>query len=162
MGCEGCSRLGFEATADAPADGMTRRGFVERATLAAVAAVLAGCDLSSPTGPGLPTGGPYLVPVSDYPALAHVGGVAKVGLEDGSVVGIGRTAETAFEAYGLACTHEGTEVRVQGDGWLCPSHQAAFDTAGDVVRGPAGRPLVSVPCSYDPASGTLTVNGSSG
>ncbi len=145
MGCEGC--------------GMSRRGFVERATLVAVAAVLTGCDLSSPTGVGVPTGGPYQVRLSDYPALADIGGVARVQLDDGSVVGVGRTGVSSFEAYGLACTHEGTQVRVQGDGWHCPSHGAEFDTAGGVTRGPANRALVSVPCTYDAATGTLTVNG---
>ena len=141
------------------ADGLSRRAFMERVTLAAIGVALAACETGLPTGPDLPTGGPYSVTVSDYPSLGHVGGVAKVTLSDGSVVGVGRVAPNEFAAYGLACTHQGTQVNVSGDGWLCPSHGAEFATSGAVTRGPAARALYSVPAAYDATTGILTVNG---
>ncbi len=40
------------------------------------------------------------------------------------------------------CTHLGAEVACDGEGLLvCPRHGAQFDAAGNVVKGPARRPL---------------------
>ena len=137
--------------------GLSRRGFMERCTLAAIGAVLAGCS-DGLMGPGVPTGGPYEVDLAAYPALAHVGGVARVDLGGGQVVGVGRTGPDSFAAYALGCTHEGTAVRASGDGWVCPSHGAAFDTAGRVTAGPANRPLREVPVTFEASTNLLTVN----
>jgi cytochrome b6-f complex iron-sulfur subunit len=131
---------------------------MERLALAAVGVAVVGCDTGI-VSPDLPRGGPYTVRLSDYPVLRDVGGVARVNLSDGSVIGVGRLSATEFAAYGLACTHEGTPVRVSGAGWICPSHDAAFDTAGDVVRGPARSPLAALSVSYDERADTLTVQG---
>lgn len=142
------------------ASGLTRRQFIERATAAAIGSMLVACTVKSPVAPALPTD-PYDVTISDYPALDHVGGVAKVDLGGGAVAGVGRVGASDYVAYGLACTHQGTQVVVSGDGWYCQNHGAEFDTAGNAVRGPASSPLISLQTSYDPGTGVLTINGSS-
>ncbi len=141
------------------ASGMSRRQFIEAATVAAIGGLLVACNVNSPLGPTLPTGGPWDIAVSDYPGLDKVGGVAKVNLGGGAVAGVGRVAASDYVAYGLACTHQGTQVVVAGNGWYCPNHGAEYNTAGDVIRGPAIAPLVSLPASYDAATGILTING---
>ncbi len=162
MSCEGCGALplcGDHEGRSGDAGGLNRRKFIERSTLAAIGALLAGCTqpIGGPLAPSAPSGGPYTVKVTDYPALANVGGVARVSV-GGGAIGVGRVSATDFAAYGLACTHQGTQVQVNGDGWYCPNHGAEYNTAGKVIRGPAVAPLVSVPVSFDSTTNVLTVN----
>lgn len=44
-------------------------------------------------------------------------------------------------ALSLNCTHLGCTVSVTPTGLVCPCHGSAFSRAGDVLRGPATRPL---------------------
>lgn len=43
------------------------------------------------------------------------------------------------------CTHKGCTVEVQGERIVCPCHGSTFDRKGDVLRGPAQRPLRRYP-----------------
>ena len=48
---------------------------------------------------------------------------------------------SGFSAVGTTCTHLGCSVR-PGKGQLqCPCHGSSYDLTGDVIRGPAQRPL---------------------
>src|SRR5512140_1085293 len=73
----------------AAGDGVSRRVFISRTTLAAVAAVLASAcgdgiiGGRGPTAPAaLPTGG-LILKLSDYPALATVGAIVRVDTASG-------------------------------------------------------------------------------
>jgi cytochrome b6-f complex iron-sulfur subunit len=44
-------------------------------------------------------------------------------------------------AVDLTCTHLGCTVRATEQGFSCPCHGSRFGRGGDVVRGPAPRPL---------------------
>lgn len=44
-------------------------------------------------------------------------------------------------ALGLVCTHLGCTVSVMPDGLFCPCHGTRFDQEGNVLQGPATRPL---------------------
>lgn len=44
-------------------------------------------------------------------------------------------------ALSTVCTHLGCRVRWEGEKFLCPCHNAAFDKNGNVVSGPPPRPL---------------------
>lgn len=44
-------------------------------------------------------------------------------------------------ALSLVCTHLGCTVNVTPDGLSCPCHGSRFDRRGNVVQGPADRPL---------------------
>jgi cytochrome b6-f complex iron-sulfur subunit len=44
-------------------------------------------------------------------------------------------------ALSLACTHLGCSVNVTPTELVCPCHGSTFDRRGEVVKGPADRPL---------------------
>ena len=44
-------------------------------------------------------------------------------------------------ALNLTCTHLGCTVNATSKGFICPCHGSVFTTSGDVVKGPADRPL---------------------
>ncbi len=46
-----------------------------------------------------------------------------------------------YHALSLVCTHLGCTVEVTPKSVVCPCHGSVFDRAGNVVRGPADRPL---------------------
>ncbi len=49
--------------------------------------------------------------------------------------------EKGYYAIGLACTHLGCTVTVTPDRLVCPCHGSVFDRRGNVLKGPADRPL---------------------
>lgn len=112
---------------------LSRREFVSQATLAAVAAVLAGCGSASsgdgglgpvaaPKPPVIAT--PLIITLANFPALATVGGAAKVSSQP--PIALARTA-TGLVGYSLECTHAGTTVDLRSDFTLkCPNHGAEF------------------------------------
>jgi thiosulfate dehydrogenase [quinone] large subunit len=57
-----------------------------------------------------------------------------------------RGDDGAIHCFSAICTHAGCEVAPRGDVLACPCHGARFDAAtGEVVGGPAPRPLESIP-----------------
>lgn len=145
--CEGC--------------GLSRREFVGRSTLAAVAAMLAsacGGTIDGVTNPFDPAGGgaPLTINLGDYPALASVGGIAKVST-GGAPVAVVRQGTATFVAFSMSCPHAGTTVNISGSGFVCPNHGARFNAAGQWTGGQRTSGLTSVPVTYDAAAGTLTL-----
>ncbi len=73
---------------------------------------------------------------------------------------IGRDAAGAY-AMTLTCTHAGCDMGETGSvspqGLRCGCHGSEFDINGDVVRGPATRPLVHFALTVD-ASGNLIIH----
>lgn len=130
--CRGCAIAGA----------VTRRDFVSQATLAAVAAVLAGCggggSASGGTGPAqvqkppvLAT--PLIITLANFPALANVGGVARVSSQP--ALALARTA-TGLVGFSLECTHAGTTVDLLPTNTLrCPNHGAEFAFDGTFTGG---------------------------
>ena len=75
----------------------------------------------------------------------------------------GDVTPESFAAYSAICTHLGCTVNAQlgeNDNIACPCHGSLFDPSNDaaVVRGPASRPLPSLPIRLE-ADGTIAVNG---
>ena len=121
--------------------GVSRREFVSQATLAAVAAVLAGCGggggdgalgpVAAPKPPVIST--PMIITLANFPALATVGGVAKVSSQP--PIALARTA-AGLVGYSLECTHAGTTVELRSDFTLkCPNHGAEFAFDGEWTGG---------------------------
>lgn len=52
--------------------------------------------------------------------------------------------ETGFSALSLVCTHLGCTVESNSQGFACPCHGSHFDGNGNVIQGPAKRPLQSL------------------
>lgn len=49
-----------------------------------------------------------------------------------------------FEVYSTICTHLGCNVSFSKEGFACPCHGSRFDIAGNVIKGPAIKPLNKV------------------
>ena len=51
---------------------------------------------------------------------------------------------SGFSALSLVCTHLGCTVEQKDSGFACPCHGSHYDANGNVLRGPAQRPLRSL------------------
>ena len=132
-----------------------RRAFLEHTALAGVAAFLAGCaGGSNTTGPSFT--GPLSVTVADFPALASIGGIARVD-SGGSPVAAVRTGDTQYAAFSLICPHQGATVGIAGGGFRCPQHGARFAADGSWVGGQRTSNLHALATQFDASSGTLTI-----
>lgn len=49
--------------------------------------------------------------------------------------------ESGFSALSLVCTHLGCTVSQNADGFSCPCHGSEYNNDGQVLRGPASKPL---------------------
>jgi Rieske Fe-S protein len=130
--CDTCARA---------AHAMSRRDFVSHATLAAVAAALTGCGGGGETGttqppvvqrpPVLAT--PLIITLANFPALANVGGVARVSSQP--PLALARTS-AGLVGFSLECTHAGTTVDLrQNSTFKCPNHGAEFAFDGTWTGG---------------------------
>ena len=52
--------------------------------------------------------------------------------------------QKGFTALSLICPHLGCTVESQPDGFACPCHGSRFGPEGQLVRGPAARPLTTL------------------
>ena len=52
--------------------------------------------------------------------------------------------ENGFSALSLVCTHLGCTVEQNANGFACPCHGSRYDANGNVLRGPAQKPLRSL------------------
>ena len=162
--CSGaCARAGGAVTLDGRL--IDRRMFLAQTTVAALTAALVACGDGQfgSTGPAtlsVGAGGAGLrVPLASFPALATVGGVARVDGGVGTPVAVVRTGAATFGAYSLTCPHQGTTVNVLSTGFTCPNHGARFSLAGVWQGGQQTSNLVSLTTTYDAATQTLTVSG---
>jgi cytochrome b6-f complex iron-sulfur subunit len=62
-----------------------------------------------------------------------------------------------FYAISTTCTHLGCTVSKASNGFACPCHGSRFDSKGNVIAGPAPRPLPWLEVSRA-ANGDLVVN----
>src|SRR4051812_31898384 len=94
----------------------SRREFLSGSVLAAVGSLLAtacgdgiiGAGGSTATGPVNLT-----VKVSDYPALANVGGIARLSGVS-TPIAIVHTSTNSYAAFSMVCPHQGTTINIVG------------------------------------------------
>ncbi|MCI0451409.1 MAG: Rieske (2Fe-2S) protein [Candidatus Latescibacteria bacterium] len=67
-----------------------------------------------------------------------------------------RLPDASYRALSAVCTHQGCEVRPGSNGLRCPCHGSAYSLDGNVVRGPATKPLVVYPVRV--ADGQVTID----
>ncbi len=74
-----------------------------------------------------------------------------------------KRSDGTLAAYSLLCTHVCCEVTWEASSnvFFCPCHGSEFDSAGRVLRGPAGAPLPSITLSVD-GSGNVFPTGQTG
>jgi len=141
---------------------MDRRDFLANSGLLAVAAVLAGACGDGQIGgtPTSPVAGSDTVTVrpADYPSLASIGGIARL---SGTTrpVALVRSSATAYRAFSMICTHEGTIINiVAGDrSFRCPNHGAEFSNTGQRTGGQQTTNLIELQTTADAAASTVTV-----
>ena len=139
--CADCSRI-------------DRRTFLAQTTVAAVTALLAGCGVSS-TGPS--DGLPLTVNLSDFPALAAVGGMARVDGGRSTPVAVVHNAPETYLAFSLVCPHQGFLVDLNGGAFLCSGHGARFNATGQWTGGQRTTNLHNLDLVYDAAMNRLTI-----
>jgi cytochrome b6-f complex iron-sulfur subunit len=133
---------------------VTRREFVIRGSLASIAIVLAGCSVGN--GPTAPASVNLTLSISDYPALANIGGVAYVDAS-GNPLAVVRLDANTFDALSRVCPHQGGTVASNGNGFTCPVHGAQFSETGTWVGGQGTSNLTSYHTQFDSSTGVLTI-----
>jgi cytochrome b6-f complex iron-sulfur subunit len=140
-------------------DCVNRRAFLAKTAAAAAAALAAGCG-NGEFGPPLPRGGgptgAVTIRVSDFPGLASTGVLVAVAPERAAM----RTSATTFFALSTICTHQGCDADVVSGGTIvsCSCHGSRFDKNGNVLNGPAERPLPQLQTSYNAQTDELTIS----
>lgn len=155
-GCAECQQRAAER-----ARGVDRRTFMTGSALAAVTALLATASAcaggGATTGPSNPGSANLSVTVANYPALASVGGIARVDSGNGTPVAAVRTGASTFAAFSLICPHFGCTVGITGSSFQCPCHGARFAATGQWTGGQRTGNLTEFPATYDAATGVLTI-----
>lgn len=126
-----------------------RRRFVELGVCGAGAALLPMGGCASLAAVRLaPDNGTLRLAVRNHPSLDRPGGHLKVAA-DGVARPIYVIAQEdgAYLALSSECTHLKCTVELEGARIVCPCHGSTFDRAGDVLAGPAERPLQRYPTS---------------
>ena len=155
-GCgEGCSCGAAQNDESSLSSLIDRRRFVTMGALAAAAAALAACgglgsSITAPSSVSLS------LQVSDYAALANVGGVALVSAS-GSPIAVVRTSTTTFAALSRICPHQGGTIETASGGFLCPNHGAQFDLNGTWKGGQRTSSMKSYATVYNAVTGTVTI-----
>lgn len=134
---------------------LARRDFLSQSALAALGAALLGACGDGVTGA---TGGSTVVSgsvrIADYPALAAVGGIARV---NGTVVAVVRSATSTYRAFSMSCPHQGTTIAISGNGFRCPNHGATFSATGAWTGGERTSSLRELSVVYNAQDETLTI-----
>lgn len=153
---------------DGPAD-PSRRQFVSAAVLASVGAFLAACgdgNIGGVTGDGgaggtpppPPGGGGLVVTLADFPALATVGGIARVDGGGSVPIAVTRVAAQTYLAFSMICPHAGYRpIDITGSGFECPNHGARFAADGNWIGGQRTGDLNQYAVVYNAGAGTLTI-----
>ncbi|MBN9632823.1 MULTISPECIES: ubiquinol-cytochrome c reductase iron-sulfur subunit [Leifsonia] len=134
---------------------LTRRTLVQLGGASAAGAgvlLLAAC---TPGGSGATGGsgndGTATVDLSSIP----VGGAVSASLGSTPIV-VSQPKAGDVVAFSAVCTHQGCTVAPQGSEFDCPCHGSRFDgTTGDVLQGPASKPLTKLTASV--AGGKVTI-----
>lgn len=122
----------------------SRRDFVRTCSgvsAAMIAAAATGCASAMLTRV-TPVNGRALLRVSDHPALNRSGGSLRI-LPDGArdELLVLRQDDGSFTVLSSVCTHNGCTVEPQASRIVCPCHGSTYDRSGNVMLGPAERPL---------------------
>ncbi|TRW44261.1 ubiquinol-cytochrome c reductase iron-sulfur subunit [Georgenia yuyongxinii] len=105
-----------------------------------------GAEPAAPTPAGSGQPGERLVALSEVP----VGSGVVVETAGGESVVVAQPETGKVLAFSAVCTHQGCLVAVEGQELACPCHGSRFAAAsGEVLQGPAEKPLPAVPVRVD-------------
>ena len=146
----GCAHCGEKA-------GTSRREFIATSAASAVAAMLLAACGGASGATGINSGPvSFTVDVSKYPALASIGGIARVD-NGGAPIAAVRTGTDTFAAFSLICPHFGCTVGINGSFFQCPCHGAQFASTGIWIGGQRTTNLSAYGTSYNATTGVLTI-----
>ncbi len=134
--------------------GVSRREWLSYAGAAVAALALAACGGADTTSPTTIT--QSSLTLSDYPALANVGGIATVTMS-GLPLAIVRSGAASFLAFSRICPHQGSTINVVNSGFVCPNHGATFNASGMWIGGQPTSNLTAYPVTYNATAGTITI-----
>lgn len=124
---------------------LDRRGFLKLSSCAMAAFAVPGCASVAMTRV-TPRDGALRISLADHLRLAAPGGYLRLQPENGSPpVYLLAHPDGGYVALSPICTHLGCTVNIEGPRLVCPCHGSTYDRAGDVLRGPAERPLARYP-----------------
>ena len=154
--CGACRQSPEQLLASTAAEqGIGRRTFLVQTGILAAIAALNACMGSGDSGTTAPSVS-STINVSNYPALANVGGVAVITLGNAPLA-IVRTGTSSFLALSRVCPHQGGIVELSGSDFVCPVHGATFNLSGQWIGGQRTSSLHSYTTTYDATTGTLTI-----
>lgn len=153
---DGCIKAHLVACA------IARREFLRQSLLIGAASWIAsacGVGVTTPAEPDLANLGPSgtVISLAAYPAIDHVGGIAKINVPGGVPIAVVRTGDTQFDAFWMSCPHQGVVVDIHSDGFECPNHLARFAPDGTWIGGHPTAQLTAIPLVYDASSGAITL-----
>jgi Rieske Fe-S protein len=139
-----------------------RREFLQQSLVAAAVSMLgSACQVRFPTAvdPQVSSLGPdgLVVFPSQHPELDKVGGILTIPVEGAPPVALVRSSDAGYEAFWMSCPHEGTTVKIRGEGFRCPNHLAQFTIDGQWVGGQRTGPLKAVPLVFDAPARMITL-----
>ena len=136
---------------------MDRRTFVELAAGMFATATLPGCASVALTRV-VPFGGTVRLPIQTFPQLAQPGGYLKIQPEGAETpIYVLALRDGGYAAVSPICTHRGCTVNIEGAHLVCPCHGSTYNRAGQVLRGPAERPLTRFPAKMRSDEGELVI-----
>jgi cytochrome b6-f complex iron-sulfur subunit len=108
-----------------------------------------------------PVDGVVRLQPASYPDLVKEGGVLRIQpAGHPESIYVLRTTDAngraVYNAISPICTHQGCTVEAQGALLVCPCHGSTYSRAGEVLRGPAARPLRAYQ-AITAADGTLEI-----
>lgn len=138
---------------------MDRRAFLHQTSAtAATCGLISGCGGVAWTPMPAP-GGRVRVDLDQLPDLDRPGGSVKIlpaGHGDPVYV---LEAGGDFVALSPICTHRGCTVDIEGARLVCPCHGSTYQRSGVVVKGPAERPLQTLPLTREGRILSIDVSG---
>ncbi len=148
----------------------SRRSFVTTlagfGVLIGLGVALASVKIPPPSSPSSPASSPTVAGASSAianTANIQVGSPVYFDYPAGYPNVLFKRSDGTLAAYSMLCTHVCCEVTYESSSsiFFCPCHGSEFDSAGRVIRGPAGSPLPSVTLTVD-TSGDIYPSGQSG
>lgn len=134
---------------------MNRRRFLAASGALVVLPTVGGCLGAGGGGDVLSSD--YDINLSDYPGLATIGKTVLVDVGLSDPLAVTQTSSMQFMITTTKCTHQGCEVKPDGQGFTCPCHGSMFALDGTVERGPARAPLTQYDWTLN--GDVLTIHG---
>ncbi len=124
---------------------VTTCGAIGAAAIGGVAA--AGCA-SLATVPVRPSNGKVTLTLRNHPRLLQPGGFIRI-VPEGSAetLFVIAAADASYTVLSSICTHLRCTVNLEGQRFVCPCHGSTYDRSGEVLVGPADKPLASYPAT---------------